>query len=450
MNRRPSLIAAIRHRPRPFASLTVRNAASSFVALAWLSLLSLVTIPLYIRMLGVTEWGIVAACASLQILSNFIDAGFSQIVPRWAAQEADNPGRLARYLTLFRRIYVALGLLLFVLLQVSAGYLSHHWFQVPADRAQALELAIRIVSFQLLFQFINNLHIGFWHGLQRQVLANTRVCAFGTLKHLGTLGVLALGPPEAWLYALSFATIALLEVTTNAITVRRSIGNSPLDAEHSHIALRPLLKEVSVLSGGILVGLLVSQLDRIILSRTVDVESFGVYVVMATLALAFLQLQTPITRAYFPLLVKDIQTDGRVSRRHMTRLVAGTLLTSTLPALIACALVPQLLALWLREPEVVRLGSDPLRLLLLAVAMNGLYGCIYQVIIAARQSHRVLQFNLLSLLMATVVILYLGSSHGLLLGGAIWIAIATTQLFLGISWYMTYRNTRTEDKDQRS
>lgn len=419
----------------PLASLTARNAASSFLALAWLSLLSMVTIPIYIRLLGVSEWGLVAACASLQILSNFIDAGFSQIVPRWAAQEAQHPEKLRQHVDLFRRLYLGLGLAMFGVLQASADYLAHHWFQVPPGRGDALELAIRIVSFQLLFQFVNNLHIGLWHGLQRQVLANVRACGFGTLKHVAALLALIAGAQQAWVYALAFACVAGAEVLFNAITVQRMLAPNPANRPVSKIALGPLLKEVSMLSGGILVGLLVSQLDRIVLSRTVDVTSFGVYTVVATLALAFLQLQAPVTRAYFPLIVRDIQNHGRVSGLHMKRLLGGTLLASTLPALLACALAPMILELWLHDPNVVKLGTTSLRFLLLAMALNSLYGCIYQVIIAKGQAHKILQFNLISLVAATLVIWFRGPDGEIVLGGTIWIVITFTQLLLGTIWF---------------
>ncbi len=419
-------------------SLTARNAASSFLALAWLSLLSILTIPIYIRLLGVSEWGLVAACASLQILSNFIDAGFSQIVPRWAAQEAQHPARLQQHIALFRRLYLGLGLAMFGTLQASAAYLAHQWFQVPAERADALELAIRIVSFQFLFQFINNLHIGVWHGLQRQVLANARACGFGTLKHAAALLALMAGTQEAWVYALAFASVACIEVCVNAFSVHRMLGTDSTSAAEDKIALAPLLKEVSVLSGGILVGLLVSQLDRIILSRTVDVASFGVYTVVATLALAFLQLQSPVTRAFFPLIVRDIQHYGRASAAHIKKMLAWTAFTCTLPVLIAYVFAPQILTLWLRDPIVVNIGTAPLRLLFLAVALNSLYGCIYQIFIAAGKSRLVLQLNLASLFMASMVIVLYGESGGILLGGAIWVANTSTQLLLGIVWLICF------------
>lgn len=437
MSRRERLISGMARVSGPLASLTARNAASSFLALAWLSLLSMLAIPIYIRLLGVSEWGLVAACASLQILSNFIDAGFSQIVPRWAAQEAQHPARLRQHVALFRRLYLGLGLTMFGVLQASADYLAHQWFQVPAESADALELAIRIVSFQFLFQFINNLHIGVWYGLQRQVLANARACGFGTLKHAAALLALMAGTQQAWVYALAFASVACIEVCANALSMHRMLGNEASSAPDGKVALAPLLKEVSVLSGGILVGLLVSQLDRIILSRTVDVASFGVYTVVATLALAFLQLQAPVTRAFFPLIVRDILRDGRVSAAHMKALLRGTILSATLPALLACALAPTILELWLHDMSVVQLGTMPLRLLLLAIALNSLYGCIYQVIIAKGQSHQVLQFNLISLMAATVAIYLWGMDGELVLGGIIWIVIALTQLLLGTIWLAT-------------
>lgn len=423
---------------RLLRSVVVRNAMSSFLTLGWLSLLSILAIPFYVKLLGVSEWGLVAACASLQLVSNFIDVGFSQIVPRWVAREAHNPAALRSYVALFRKLYLGLGLLMFVLLQAGAGYLAQSWFQVAPNKSHELELAIRIISFQLLFQFMNNLHVGLWHGMQKQVLANISSGGFGTLKHAVTMAALVIGPAQAWLYAAAFSTVALLEILTNAWLVKRLLGVVTLDEGPHRPALMPFLKEVLVLSGGILLGLTVSQMDRLILSRSVSLEDFGVYTVIVTLSLAFLQLQAPLTRAYFPLLVHDIQALGRVSPDHLKRLIAGTLVFSTLPALLACLFAGQLLTWWLQVPKFVELGVRPMQLLLLAVAANTLYGCIYQVMVAAGRSHLVLNFNLAALAVAILVVVtadLTGQAFGLLLGGFIWLTTTFTQLLLGLAWF---------------
>ncbi len=400
----------------------------------------MLSIPLYIRLLGVAEWGIVAACVSLQIVSNFIDAGISQIFPRWIAKAAHSPNLLSRYMLLFRRISVCLGLLMFTVLQGSAGFLAEQWFKVPPESANALELAIRIMSFQFLFQFVNNVHNSFWNGLQRQVLANIRACGFGTLKHCAAIAMLAFVSPQAWLYALIFALVSFMEVCANALTVQHMLRKKKATppGEEPRL-LRPLAKEVSILSGGIFIGLLVSQLDRIILSRTVELQLYGVYVVVITLALAFLQLQIPISRAYLPLLVQDFQSKGRVSVFNLRKILFGTVLCSTLPALLACFFAPQILTLWLHDPFIVEAGSGPLRILLLAIALNTLYGCIYQVIVAMGEGQIIFYINLICLVAAGLTVLIF-SPPGIMLGAAIWLTCSITQMALGGVWIAQRRS----------
>lgn len=422
-----------------FKNQVIRNAIANFIAFGWLSLLSMLFVPIYIRFLGVTEWGIVAACASVQVFANFVDAGFSQIVPRWVAREAGQGLMLFKYLRLFQKIYLILGLFIFFLLQLSANYLAHKWYQVEADDAAELELALRIISFQFLFQFVNNLYIGFWHGMQKQVLANVRTCFFGTLKHAVTLFALKEILPVSWVYASVFSFVALIEVVINRITLRRMLGAKQV-GELPQILIAPFLREVSVLSGGIMVGLLVSQLDRIVLSRILPLEQFGIYTVTATLALAFLQLQAPFTRAYFPILVRELHVIGRVSGKHIKHLVLGTLMVATLPTLLASLFSAPLLQVWLHESSIVEIAQRPLQLLLIAVAINTLYGCIYQLIVASGQSHLVFNFNVTALLVAIVIVFVSGYRSGSILGGIIWLSTASTQLVLGLFWFLLKRH----------
>lgn len=436
MNLFINLLGSVSRYKRFYASLTARNAASSFIALGWLSLLSMITIPIYIKLLGTVEWGLVAACTSLQIVSSFIDAGFSQIVPRLAAQEVKSQDRLRQTVSILRLVYVSLGLVMFAVLQTSSGYLSNEWFKVSPEKAPELELGIRIISFQLLFQFINNLNIGLWHGLQHQVLANIRACGFGTLKHILAISALVIVSPEVWVYAMAFAISALIELINNSRKVSRTLLEITHSSSLDKVCLKPALKEVSVLSGGVLIGLLVSQFDRIILSHTLDVGVFGIYTLIVTLALAFLQLQIPITRAYFPLLVQDMKTLGYVSARHLKNIFIGTVLSATLPALLACIFARQILEFWLHDQTMVDIGTDPLRLLLIAVALNSIYGCIYQIIIAQGKSQMVLRFNIVCLVVALLVYVLVPTAIGIIWGGVLWISNTITQLMLGFVWIL--------------
>jgi O-antigen/teichoic acid export membrane protein len=412
----------------------MRNAASSYFAMAWLGGLSLITIPIYIRIVGINEWGLVAACLGLQILSGLVDIGFSQIVPRWIAREANDPARLVRLIAYLRLIYSGLAVTLFVALQIFAEYISHDWFRVSATDTDALEFVIRITSVQILFQFVNNLHIGIWNGLQRQVLANTLNCVFGTLKHTVALPALLLISPHASVYASSFACIAFVEVLLNATIMQRMLRNVNGDDTVAHLDLAPFLREASVMSVGVIVGLLTTSMDRIFLSRTVDATSFGIYTTVLALALFFLQLQAPITRAYFPSMVQQFQASGLMPWSIVRKVLAGSALLCALPALTACILAPQLLSIWLADAEFTARGTQPLQLLLLAIALNSLYNCVYMAIVAIGRSGTVLKFNLVGLAVTGIACIALNPKMDIINGGLIWLCNALVQIVLGIFW----------------
>ncbi|MBL0923393.1 MAG: oligosaccharide flippase family protein [Sphingomonadaceae bacterium] len=403
------------------------------IALVWLNLLSIMAIPIYIRILGVSEWGIVAACLSLQMIASFVDAGFSQIIPRWVAREAHNPAALRSYVKVFGKIYAVLALCIFVFIQSSAEYFAHHWFDIQANRADNLELAIRITCFQIFFQFLNSLAVGFWHGMQHQVTANVRTCFFGTLKHALTMIVLISLQAEAHIYASVFALVALIELLANGHRLRSSFIMDTSGKQHI-VHIIPFLREVSMLSLGVLVGLMVSYIDRIVLSRSVTLDHFGIYSIIVSISMAFLQLQIPFTRAYFPVLVREFEKKSEISIKVMKKLTILILFSSVIPCITASLFADLILKIWLNNEFIVEVGSETLRMLLLAVAINSLYGCVYQALVASGKSRLVLQINVAALFAGMSVVALLRTSTGLNLGGMIWLATASTQLILGSVW----------------
>jgi O-antigen/teichoic acid export membrane protein len=421
---------------RRLNSVAARNALSSMVSLIWLNLLSLFAIPVYIKLLGSTSWGTVAACSSLQLMFSLIDLGFSQIVPRWVAREANKPSMLHKYVRAFQRIYFSLAAAGFTALQLLAYPLATSWFQIEAEQAPQLELCIRLIAFQLFFQFLNSVYVGVWNGLQLQVSANIRTCFFGTLKHGLALASLTLAAPAPQHYAAAFALVALTECGASWwLTRRRGLLHREPDGE---LQVRPLLKEAMLLSVGIVLGLSVSQLDRVMLSKTVSVESFGIYVVVINLAMAFLALQTPLTRAFFPLLVQQVKETGNINALTFRRLILGNTIICICPALLVAVWAKPVIHLWISNDRYVELGALPLRLLLLAMCLNALYNCIYQVIIAHGRAALVIRINLCCLAVGIAIaaaVVLSGEVH-LWHGSVVWVGTTATQLFLGTLWYL--------------
>jgi O-antigen/teichoic acid export membrane protein len=417
---------------RALASQLGQNIITNYLAVVWMGGLSLALIPIYLKLLGPAQWGVVAICMAIQGFMGLLDSGLGQIMPRDVARAAGNRAVEARVFHVFSRAYIGLGLLGLAVGQTAVPWLVAHWFTQAQGVGDGIDLALRLVLVQFLFQFANNAHTGYWNGVQAQKLVNFRQCAFGTAKHAGAIALLYLWRADALAYLLSFALVSSLEWWVNRRTVRLGLG--PLaNAAVSFDEFRVLVREAGVLALAVLIGMLVSQVDRIVLSRSVDVASFGRYVIVASLGLAFMQLQYPLMRAFFPRVVLAGASGGGSSLRQLG---LGVFFLCVLPCGVIAALAPWLLRGWLGDPAMVAEGTAPLRLILGAVAVNAIYHLIYQRILAQGHGRVVLLINVAVLVIVTPLAMVAASEFGIAAGGLAWLLSAVLQLGFGVLWML--------------
>jgi O-antigen/teichoic acid export membrane protein len=426
--------------PRNLAGRVARskvatNVAWNYAGVAWTAGLNFLTLPLYLRLLGKAEWGLVAVCVTVQSVLALLDVGFGQIMPKDVAEAHGDPEREGRTLGAFLWIYLFLGFVGFTAGQFLAGTLARRWFQAPDIASGQLELALRLVLVQFVFQFANNAHIGYWSGTQLQRTANQRQVVFATLRHAAALCSVAFLSRSAIAYILPFAAVTAIEWVANRRKVLAEAGYPFWRGPPADLAdVLAIVKEARGFAFGILVGLLVTQLDRIVLSRTQDITSYGIYVIVASAGLAFLNLQYPLLRAFLPRIVRERASGASGGPRALRQLLLSVLALCVAPCLLVAAFARRGLELWLRNPSAAEVGASPLRLILWAVALNAIYNVIYQVMLAEGRSRLVIGINLSCLAVALAVTWLVGPSVGIVLGGIIWLSSTATQLALGAGW----------------
>lgn len=420
---------------RIFSSQVGQNIITNYLAVVWMGGLSLALIPLYIKRLGSDQWGVVAICMAIQGFLGLLDAGLGQIMPRDIARVVGDQGAVVRVFRVFSRSYLGLGLIGLLLGQVGVHWLIARWFNQGQGVAEGADLALRLVLVQFFFQFANNAHTGYWNGLQAQKLANFRQCAFGTAKHAGALALVYMWRADALAYLMPFALFSALEWWGNRRTVLGGFGDF-VDGGVSVADFHALAREAGVLALGVLIGMLVSQVDRIVLSRSVDVASYGRYVIVANLGLAFMQLQYPLMRAFFPRIVR---TDVSSIFSSQWQLGLGVFLLCVLPCGLVAALAPWLLQFWLGDPQIIAEGVAPLRLIIGAVAVNAVYHLIYQYILVKGQGRLVLLINVVALAVVTPITFLAAQKYGIVAGGLAWMLGAIVQFGFGVLWLLNNR-----------
>ena len=421
--------------PAPLqTSILRRNVLANYSATAWLGAVTLVSTPLYLRWLDHAQWGLIAACVTVQSMLVLLDIGMTQSMPRAFARVARDPATLDRAFRAHARLYVGLASIVFVVGQVVAPFVARGWLaRRGVDPVQG-EWALRLLLVQFLFQFSNNAHVGFWLGTERQVQASVRQCIFTTLRHGSALAVIGSGHPSAIAYLAPFAFWAAVECLANRHAVMRSLPPTRAGAGPSLDELGAVLRSASVLTLAVGVGMVVSQADRLLLSTVLSIDEFGRYAASAALGLAFLQLQYPLVRAFMPRMVAVQAGDPAAATALLRPMAVALLVGCIVPCALAAAFAGPLLHAWTGDATMAVDGRFVLQAILVAVALNGAYSVVYPLMLASGSDRTVLAINLLSLAAVGAFAAAAGSTATAATGGEIWLLSASVQCIGGAAW----------------
>jgi len=421
--------------PTPLqTSILRRNVLANYTATAWLGAVTLVSTPLYLRWLDHAQWGLIAACVTVQSMLALLDIGMTQSMPRTFARLARDPATLERAFRAHARLYVGLASTVFVVGQVAAPFIVRGWLAPRGVDPEQGEWALRLLLVQFLFQFSNNAHVGFWLGTERQVQASARQCVFTTLRHGSALAVIASGVPSALAYLAPFAFWAAVECLANRHSVMRTLPPLRVRTGPSLDELGGVLRSASVLTLAIAVGMVVSQADRLLLSTVLTIENFGRYAASAALGLAFLQLQYPLVRAFMPRMVAVQAGDPAAATALLRPMAVAIALGCILPCALAAAFAGPLLHVWTGDATMAVDGRFVLQAILAAVALNGAYSVVYPLMLASGSDRTVLAINLAGLAAVGAFAAAAGSTATADTGGEIWLLSASVQFLGGATW----------------
>ncbi|CAM7212285.1 MATE family efflux transporter [Citrobacter sedlakii] len=412
-------------------NVLIINALSNYIAAGWLGISNIILMPIYLKMLGPTQWGIVSLCIAVQAFMFLVDAGLAQIMPRDIAKEKNHKGLLSVFLT-YNYLYIIIAFFVFIVGYIALPYIISHWFNEGIIQKKDLYIALKLLLIQFVFQLVNNSNLCYWYGIQKQHIACARQIIFFSIKHFLALILIFYWDNTAVSYQLSFFVVTAIECLLNRHAVMKDLkGKQDYRFVFNFTRITSLFKESGVLSFAILLGMFTTQIDKILLSKQVTLENFGYYSIIAFLGAAFLQLQYPLMRAFLPKLASEKQHSNLLGYVTMLKFI---LLFCVFPTILAIIFADKILLIWLHNEEIASFGVGVLRLILLATVINGFYNIIYQRIIIFGDGRYILLINATCLLLVFPVTYILSLKIGVLAGGVAWLLTAVIQLTLGLFW----------------
>lgn len=389
-----------------------RNILANLVGGGWVAALTLVITPLQINLLGLEAYGLVGFIATLQIVFGICDFGLSSTVTRELASDR-SPGAtgsraLVRTAT---SVYWALTLLVGVTLIWAAKPLAGAWFKSGGLERTVLEQGLEAVAVFLCLRWPVALYTGILGGLQRMDLLNLVKASSISLRLLGGIGVLLVWRDVA-VFLLWTSISAVVEVLLYFSACRRAFPGMDLRPGFSWAALRSVWVFSLSMNAIAILTALITQIDRLMVSKMLPLESLGLYSLSYTTASAVLLVLSSVSAAMLPAFAEAaglLERDTLLRRYDQANRVI--LLAAGVVAFPLLFFGEPILAAWIGHDSASR-AWQPLALLAGGFWFGAAVSNAYSVAVAHRRTDLLLLVSGTSLLPYAAVLYFAIGSAG--------------------------------------
>ncbi len=401
-----------------------RNIISNLIGGVSITILTLVITPLQINLLGIESYGLIGFIATLQMAFAIFDLGLASTLTReLAADPSKGHMQSAELLRTTSTLYWVFALVGGVSLAVSANFVASRWFNSAEGLgAEQIEQALYAIALLVAVRWPVALYSGVLSGLQRMDVLNVVKVLTTTLRLVGGIVVLLV-----WRNLLVFlwwtALTAIIEVLAYRTACQRvhrlRLGRPGI----SLTALRAVWRFSLSMTALSLLALVISQMDRLIVSKLLSLSELGHYMLAYTTAASILLGSSAVSSAMLPSLAaaygsseKDILVRRYDRGNRAILFVAGL---ATFPLVF---FGDTILSLWIGS-NAAQGAYPPLVLLALGFWCNALLSNVYNVAVATGNPHLPLRLSAVSALPYLAALYVLVNGHGIYGAGLAWLLL---------------------------
>jgi O-antigen/teichoic acid export membrane protein len=276
------------------------NILANLAGSGWIALLTLVATPIQIHLLGVEAYGLVGLITVLQIVFATLDLGLSASVTQTIAADRSEGRRESAALTnSVGAIYAIMAVVIGGLLWLTAGWIATRWLKPQTLDHETVLTAVRAIGLYVAFRWPISFYTGVLNGVQRMDVLNLLKAGAQTVRIVVGIAVIVAWPSIAWFLAW-FAASALLELVAFAAVTHWLVPELRPTVRVSMAAIRSVWRFSLTMAAIAALSMLLTQMDRIFVSKLLSLQAFGYYSLAYTAGIAISLLQLSINSATLP------------------------------------------------------------------------------------------------------------------------------------------------------
>lgn len=412
------------------------NLFANFAGSGIAALLQLVFIPFYIRFLGMEAYGLIGFYLMLQAVLLVLDLGLGPTMNREMARYSvskEKAGEARDFARTLEIVYWAFGISAGAAIALAAPLIAAGWINAGTLPLPVVVRALTLMGGLASLQLPLTFYQGGLLGLQRQVLLNGVKVAMSVLASGGAVLILWLVSPTITAFLAWQLAVAVLQAAALGWSLWRSLPSDGGRPRFSPVLLRNVWRFAAGMSGIAVSSILLTQIDKIILSKLLPLKTFGYYTLAAAVGNGLYILITPVFNATFPRISAMVAARDENGVRELYHLSTQLMAALILPVALTVAFFSQeILTLWTGNAETAGNTAPIVSILIAGTAVNGLMSPPYALQLAHGWTRLALTITV-SLIVTMVPLYYLASlRYGPAGAASVWVLLNLVYMGVGV------------------
>jgi O-antigen/teichoic acid export membrane protein len=410
--------------------------AANFAGVGWSFLIQIACIPLYLRFLGVEAYGLIGFYLMLQAILQVLDFGLSPTMNREMARYSVQPEKAAEARDLVRTLeagYWLIGIAIGAVMLAAAPVIATDWIKASTIPVHDVRHTVMLMGVLAVFQWPASFYQGGLMGLGRQVLYNGLSISLSTLSNGGAVLVLWRVSPTIqafflWLVAVNAAKVILL-----ATFLWKSLPPATRPPQFDSRQVRNIWHFAAGMSGITACALILTQSDKVILSKLLSLKMFGYYTLAGMFGAGLSMIVGSVSNTIFPRFSALVVAGNEEALKHLYHRCTQLMAVLILPLAAVLALFStDILQLWTGNAEVARNAGPIASVLVVGTALNGLMFLPYTLQLAYGWTSIGLRINIFLTVTLVPAIWIMATHYGAVGAASVWVALNCIYMAIGV------------------
>jgi O-antigen/teichoic acid export membrane protein len=303
-----------------------RNTTLNYVGQAYTLLIGILIMPFYLSHLGAEVYGLIGFYTVLQTWLQLLDVGLSPSLVRQIAHHQPAGQVTCRdsgwLLRSFELVFLPLALLTVVAVHLGSPWIAAHWLNAQALDTATLVQCVTLMGWMVALRLYATLYKSGLQGLELHGWLNGANVVITTLRYFGGLFLVAVVSQDALVFFGFQLVVAVLEALIFASKAYTRLPAPRWFSGFNWALVKPIVPFALSLSFTSVLWIVLTQLDKILLSERLLLTEYGYFSLVALMTTGILMLINPLVQTLLPRMTM-LLAEGRSQELHQLYLGAS-------------------------------------------------------------------------------------------------------------------------------